>query len=106
MPFGIRAKRLTGQCAARPTRERRDERAGHRRHLSALSKQEATTYSRQETHQAIEATFRIERARLIARLARMVRNVRAESANPENRILCLDRGSDLTCLAIFGPPEA
>jgi RNA polymerase sigma factor (sigma-70 family) len=28
-----------------------------------------------ETHHAIEATFRIERARLIARLARMVRNV-------------------------------
>jgi RNA polymerase sigma factor (sigma-70 family) len=28
-----------------------------------------------ETHQAIEATFRIERARLIAGLARMVRNV-------------------------------
>src|SRR5262249_35655615 len=30
---------------------------------------------RAETHQAIEATFRIERARLIAGLARMVRNV-------------------------------
>ncbi len=28
-----------------------------------------------ETHQAIEATFRIERARLIAGLARIVRNV-------------------------------
>jgi DNA-directed RNA polymerase specialized sigma24 family protein len=28
-----------------------------------------------ETHQTIEATFRIERARLIAGLARMVRNV-------------------------------
>ena len=28
-----------------------------------------------ETHQAIEATFRIERARLIAGLARMVRSV-------------------------------
>jgi predicted RNA polymerase sigma factor len=28
-----------------------------------------------ETHQAIEATFRIERARLIAGLARMVRNI-------------------------------
>src|SRR5580698_3440156 len=28
-----------------------------------------------ETHQAIEATFRIERARLIAGLARLVRNV-------------------------------
>jgi predicted RNA polymerase sigma factor len=28
-----------------------------------------------ETHEAIEATFRIERARLIAGLARMVRNV-------------------------------
>ena len=28
-----------------------------------------------ETHRAIEATFRIERARLIAGLARMVRNV-------------------------------
>jgi predicted RNA polymerase sigma factor len=28
-----------------------------------------------ETHQAIEATFRIERARLIGGLARMVRNV-------------------------------
>ena len=28
-----------------------------------------------ETHRAIEATFRIERALLIARLARMVRNV-------------------------------
>ena len=28
-----------------------------------------------ETHQAIEATFRIERARLIAGLARVVRNV-------------------------------
>jgi RNA polymerase sigma factor (sigma-70 family) len=30
---------------------------------------------RSETHQAIEATFRIERARLVAGLARMVRNV-------------------------------
>jgi len=28
-----------------------------------------------ETHQAIEAIFRIERARLIASLARVVRNV-------------------------------
>jgi len=28
-----------------------------------------------ETHQAIEASFRIERARLIAGLVRMVRNV-------------------------------
>ena len=33
------------------------------------------TLSTRETHQAIEATFRIERARLIAGLARMVRDV-------------------------------
>ncbi len=33
------------------------------------------THTVDETHRAIEATFRIERARLIAGLARMVRNV-------------------------------
>ena len=37
------------------------------------------THAADETHRAIEATFRIERARLIAGLARMVRSVdRAE----------------------------
>ena len=33
------------------------------------------THSSVETHRAIEATFRIERARLIAGLARMVRDI-------------------------------
>jgi endonuclease/exonuclease/phosphatase family metal-dependent hydrolase len=33
------------------------------------------THTSGETHRAIEATFRIERARLIAGLARMVRNI-------------------------------
>jgi len=37
-----------------------------------------------ETHQAIEATFRIERARLIAGLARIVRNVAEELAHSES----------------------
>ena len=34
-----------------------------------------------ETHQAIEAIFRIERARLVASLARVVRNVFAQGAD-------------------------
>ena len=43
-----------------------------------------------ETHQAIEATFRIERARLIAGLARMVRNVDlAEELAQEALIIAL-----------------
>jgi RNA polymerase sigma factor (sigma-70 family) len=43
-----------------------------------------------ETHQAIEATFRIERARLIAGLARMVRNVdRAEELAQDALITAL-----------------
>jgi len=43
-----------------------------------------------ETHQAIEATFRIERARLIAGLARMVRNVdRAEELAQEALLVAL-----------------
>jgi RNA polymerase sigma factor (sigma-70 family) len=43
-----------------------------------------------ETHQAIEATFRIERARLIAGLARMVRDIdRAEELAQEALIVAL-----------------
>jgi RNA polymerase sigma factor (sigma-70 family) len=43
-----------------------------------------------ETHQAIEATFRIERARLIAGLARMVRNVdRAEELAQDALVVAL-----------------
>ena len=51
-----------------------------------------------ETHQAIEATFRIERARLIADLARIVRNV--DSAED----LLISRGLDaLARAAALGP---
>lgn len=43
-----------------------------------------------ETHQAIEATFRIERARLIAGLARMVRNIdRAEELAQDALVVAL-----------------
>src|SRR3954470_22343368 len=43
-----------------------------------------------ETHQATEATFRIERARLIAGLARMVRNVdRAEELAQDALVVAL-----------------
>src|SRR5580658_8258967 len=43
-----------------------------------------------ETHQAIEATFRIERARLIAGLARMVRNIdRAEELAQDALVIAL-----------------
>ena len=43
-----------------------------------------------ETHQAIEATFRIERARLIAGLARIVRNVdRAEELAQDALVVAL-----------------
>src|SRR5215218_9368407 len=43
-----------------------------------------------ETHQATEATFRIERARLIAGLARMVRNVdRAEELAQDALLVAL-----------------
>src|ERR1700761_802191 len=43
-----------------------------------------------ETHQAIEATFRIERARLIAGLARMVRDIdRAEELAQDALIVAL-----------------
>ena len=43
-----------------------------------------------ETHQAIEAVFRIERARLIASLARMVRDVdRAEELAQEALLIAL-----------------
>jgi len=44
-----------------------------------------------ETHQAIEATFRIERARLIAGLARMVRNIdHAEELAQDALVTALD----------------
>ena len=43
-----------------------------------------------ETHRAIEATFRIERARLIAGLARMVRNIdRAEELAQDALVIAL-----------------
>ena len=43
-----------------------------------------------ETHRAIEATFRIERARLIAGLARIVRNVdRAEELAQDALVVAL-----------------
>ena len=43
-----------------------------------------------ETHRAIEATFRIERARLVAGLARMVRDVdRAEELAQEALVVAL-----------------
>src|SRR5215217_2371925 len=43
-----------------------------------------------ETHQAIEATFRIERARLIAGLARVVRDVdRAEELAQDALVIAL-----------------
>jgi RNA polymerase sigma factor (sigma-70 family) len=43
-----------------------------------------------ETHQAIEATFRIERARLVAGLARMVRNIdRAEELAQDALVVAL-----------------
>src|SRR5205085_9189678 len=43
-----------------------------------------------ETHQAIEATFRLERARLIAGLARMVRHVdRAEELAQDALVVAL-----------------
>jgi predicted RNA polymerase sigma factor len=45
-----------------------------------------------ETHQAIEASFRIERARLIAGLARMVRDVdRAEARSQFEAAAALTR---------------
>jgi RNA polymerase sigma factor (sigma-70 family) len=48
------------------------------------------THSNGETHRAIEATFRIERARLIAGLARMVRDIdRAEELAQEALIVAL-----------------
>jgi len=48
------------------------------------------TDSNSETHRAIEATFRIERARLIAGLARMVRDIdRAEELAQEALIVAL-----------------
>jgi RNA polymerase sigma factor (sigma-70 family) len=48
------------------------------------------TQSKSETHRAIEATFRIERARLIAGLARMVRDIdRAEELAQEALIVAL-----------------
>ncbi len=43
-----------------------------------------------ETHQAIEATFRIERARLVASLARLVRNIdRAEELAQDALVIAL-----------------
>jgi RNA polymerase sigma factor (sigma-70 family) len=48
--------------------------------------------SADDTHQAIEATFRIERARLIAGLARMLRNVdRAEELAQDALVVALDQ---------------
>lgn len=45
-----------------------------------------------ETHQAIEAIFRIERARLIAGLARVVRNVdRAEELAQDALVIALSQ---------------
>jgi predicted RNA polymerase sigma factor len=44
-----------------------------------------------ETHQAIEATFRLERARIVAGLARMVRNIdRAEELAHDALVVALD----------------
>jgi len=48
------------------------------------------THTTIETHRAIEATFRIERARLIAGLARMVRNIdRAEELAQDALVIAL-----------------
>jgi len=48
-----------------------------------------------ETHQAIEAIFRIERARLIAGLARIVRDVdRAEELAQDALLIALSMAQD------------